>query len=378
MFAAGICYTVIGGVVGFVFALLFINFDKSWKKILSFLLGVGGTGGLIVVSADYFELTKQSMKFLTTTCLFVAFLIAFIIMMFIMCKLIRDKDDNDILRIRDILLGQKSYIDKYYEKRSQEIDVKLGIPVLEERERKVSERERKLEGKEQFIEEQKEDLQELGKSKLKIKIPYNNDIVLSKNLLNSMPEYIYGMGKFIVNLREATEEYCKFENPLSLEEFKSYLLSVSTYVIKDIFETNSDGLRVHFRYYDEKEGSFDTLTVINGKEMVTKKLTPIPYENSLIKKSYECRRALIKSVNEDYTYESNNYTVWQDYMTYSFYGLVNNNIPIITFGISVKNSTIHKNKFYFLSYFNIEQYLEESMSKINEKHDIKKIFYLEV
>lgn len=84
---------------------------------------------------------------------------------------------------------------------------------------------------------------------------------------------------------------------------------------------------------------------------------------------------LIKSINEEYCFESNNYTVWQDYITYAFYGSTKNNIPILSFGISVKNSTVHKNKFYFLSYCNIEQYLEEALSKINEQYNIESIIY---
>lgn len=151
MIAASICYALIGGVIGAIFALLFINFDKSWKKILSFLFGIGGSGSLIAICSDYFEITNQTMKFWTTTSLCFMFLFSFFIMMAIMCKLIKDKDDTDIIRIRDILLGQKSYIDKYYEKRASEIDAKLGIPLLEEREKKVSEREHILNNKERLI-----------------------------------------------------------------------------------------------------------------------------------------------------------------------------------------------------------------------------------
>ena len=91
------------------------------------------------------------MKFWTTTSLFLTLLVSFIIMMILMCKLIKDKDDNDILRIRDILLGQKSYIDKYYEKRTKEIDNKLQIPLLEERERKIAQKENDIITKESFI-----------------------------------------------------------------------------------------------------------------------------------------------------------------------------------------------------------------------------------
>ena len=42
--------------------------------------------------------------------------------MVIMCKIMKDKDDKDVLRIRDIILGQKKYIEKYYQKREEEIN----------------------------------------------------------------------------------------------------------------------------------------------------------------------------------------------------------------------------------------------------------------
>ena len=373
MIAGIICYSIFGMVIGVVFSIFFINFDKMWTKILSSLLSVGGSGSLIVIASNYFGIIDQDMKFWTAASLYLMFLVSFIIMMFILCNLIKDKDDTDILRIRDILLGKKSYIDKYYEKREREIDISLGIPILEEREKNIKQRETALIEKEKLIEEEKEEISKIGKNILRINIPYNHKIVLTKDLLNSMPEYIYGLGKFIVDLQVNTEQCCN--NIHSLDELKTYLYMISTFIIKDIFETNSDSIRVHFRYYNSDIKSYETLTVINGKEIVTKKLTPIPYNNSLIEKSYECQRALIKSINPEFVYQSNNYTVWQDYMTYSFYNFIKDKIPILTFGISVKNKTIHKNVFYFLSYFNIEQYLEEAFVKINENYKIEEIIY---
>ena len=117
------------------------------------------------------------------------------------------------------------------------------------------------------------------------------------------------------------------------------------------------------------------LVAISGKSIITRGMTPIPYNNSLIEKSYECKCALIKSMNSEYDYQANNYTVWEDYMTYSFYDITENNMPVLTFGISVKNRAIHKNKFYFLNYFKIEQYLEDAIVSINEKCKIKDILY---
>lgn len=142
MVAGIICYAIFGTVIGVIYSLLFINFDKSWKKITSSLVSFGGSSSLVFYADKFFKINNQQMKFLTTSSLCIMFLLSFFVMMLIMCKLIKDKDDTDILRIRDILLGQKAYIDKYYEKREKEIDVKLGIPKLEEREKKISEKEK--------------------------------------------------------------------------------------------------------------------------------------------------------------------------------------------------------------------------------------------
>lgn len=371
MVAGIICYAILGTVIGVIYSLLFINFDKSWKKITSSLVSFGGSGSLIVFADKFFKIDNQHMKFLTASSLYTMFLLSFFIMMLLMCMLIKDKDDTDILRIRDILLGQKAYIDKYYEKREKEIDAKLGIPKLEEREKKISDKEKKLDDKEKFIEKQMEEIDEIGQDKLRINIPYNHNIILSKDLLNSMPEYIRGLGKFILDLQMETEKL--YKNIKTLDELKAYLYFLSTCIIKDIFETNSDSIRVHFRYYNENNTSYEALTVINGKEIVMKKLTPIPFENSLIEKSFKCKRALIKSINPEFDFQANNHTVWQDYMTYAFYNIKNNNIPLLTFGISVKNEAVHKNIFLFLNYFKIELYLEEALGKMNENNKIEKI-----
>lgn len=371
MIAGIICYAIIGLVIGVIFSLLFITFDSSWKKIVTSMMGLGGTTGIISYMNDFYEIKKQEMKFWTTTFLYIMFLTSFFIMMLIMCKLIKDKDDKDILRIRDILLGQKSYINKYYEKREKEIDSRLGIPMLEKREENVRQKEIALENKEKNLKEEKEEIDKLGENKLSINIPYNNKIILTKELLESMPEYIYGLGKFIVDLQVNTETKCNTIQ--SKNDFITFLYLISTFIIKDIFETSSDSIRIHFRYFNEITNCYEALTVINGKEVITKKLTPIPYNNSLIQKSYECKRALIKSVNADFDYQANNYTVWQDYMAYAFYNFTKNEIPVLTFGISVKNKTIHKNIFYFLSYFNLEQYLEDAFVKVNEVFNLKKL-----
>lgn len=374
MSAAITCYAVIGGVIGSVFALLFINFDKSWKKILSFIFGIGGSSGLIFVCADYFEITEQNMKFWTTTSLFLTLLVSFIIMMILMCKLIKDKDDNDILRIRDILLGQKSYIDKYYEKRTKEIDNKLQIPLLEERERKIAQKENDIITKESFITDELNKLNDLGNRKIRIELPENKKIIITDKFIKVLPSYIESFTKCITDIKKYTEGFLDNKEQVSYDEIISYLLSASTFISQNLFGGNND-IRVHFRYYDEETQLYEKLISVIGTKVDSKSMTAIPYNNSMIQKSNELKRCLIKSINTTYNYQSNNYTKWKDYMTYTFYNLTHNNMPILTFGISVRNDERYKDLFYFLGFVEFEVYLNDYIESINQIVNFEEILY---
>jgi len=133
----------LGLIVGLIFSLLFVSFDKSWKKIISTIFAFGTSGIGLWAIYDKYGITDYVNAFTAIGIFSFSFLIAFIVFMIIMCKIMRDKDDKDVLRIRDIILGQKRYIEKYYQKREKEIDEKLNIPALEQREKNVSLRELK-------------------------------------------------------------------------------------------------------------------------------------------------------------------------------------------------------------------------------------------
>lgn len=375
MIAASICYGVIGCVIGGIFALLFINFDKSWKKILSFLFGIGGSGGLIFVCADYFEITQQRMKFWTTTFLFLSLILSFAGVMILMCVLIKDKDDNDILRIRDILLGQKSYIDKYYEKRAKEIDTRLQIPLLEARERKITQKENDLASKEQYIQDELEKIEELGNKKIRLNLPENRKIIITEKFVKVLPSYIESFAKCINDIKRNTEIFARNrKNAVGINDIITYLLSVSTFIAQDLFGGNSD-IRVHFRYYDENTKRFEKLISVVGIQVDSNTMTAIPYENSMIQKSYELKKCLIKSINTNYDYQSNNYNKWKDYMTYTFYNLTRKEMPILTFGISVKNAERYKELFYFLGFVEFDLYLNDYIESINHIVNFENVLY---
>lgn len=114
---ASLCFCSIGVLFGIIFTFLFINFDSQWKIWLEMLFGTGGSAGGLLYFFKVFNVKNQNQMFLTTLCFVGSMVLSIIISLFVMCILIKDKDDTDILRIRDILLGQKSYIEKYYQSR---------------------------------------------------------------------------------------------------------------------------------------------------------------------------------------------------------------------------------------------------------------------
>ena len=140
---------------------------------------------------------------------------------------------------------------------------------------------------------------------------------------------------------------------------------------------NSSQVRVHFRKYNPENESFELITALageNGKPGFVHSLTPIPYAESMIKKSFDCRRAVIKSINADATmYDGTNHSIWQDYMTFTFYNIRKNDLPILSFGISVKNKEHYRKLFYFLSYAKFDLYLNSDLEKLNDIVNIPSI-----
>lgn len=374
-----ICFGVIGIVISFLFTLLMINFDIKYKLILQTLLGVGGNGLSLWGLFNLFSVEKSNMKFAYTISFFVCFLLGVVIMMFILCKLIKDKDDNDVLRIRDILLGQKSYIQKYYEQREKEIDNKLNIPMLEERERKIQQKEDSLLSEKKFLEEEEQRIKELGKKKLRLNLPENKEVTITEKFISVLPSYIGDYSRCVNEIRNTTEKMLYDSSKdltNSIQDLRTFFMNIIMLISNYIFGQSND-IRIHFRYYDENTKMYEKFVAIEGKQVSNKKLTSIPFEGSMIQKSFECKRALIKSINAEYDYQSSNNRKWKDYMTYTFYNITRNGKPILSFGISVKNENRFKDIFYFLNYVEMDTFLDELVDSINDKVGLENVLYRE-
>lgn len=240
-----------------------------------------------------------------------------------------------------------SYITKYYESRAKEIDEKLNLADLKLRETQISEKECKLSEAKKYLEEELLKLDTLKNKKLKILLPENTSITITKEYIDIMPSYFKDIISCISQLNYYESEILRY-NEIGLPKFKAYLLSVAITISSYIFNNNSTDIRIHFRFYNKSKNGYEQLIAIIGKRILEREMTFIPYnQENMISKSFECKRALIRSINYTYDYKSQNYKVWKDYLTYTFHDLEIDNVPILSFGISIKNEIRYKNLFYF-------------------------------
>lgn len=352
-------HIALGALLSLIFILYYINGEGKWKLFLEILIGAGGNFGAIFLLDNWLKSDDAVIRMYSIGSCIISFLVVTFILLVVFSYVIKDKDDRDIIRLRDIMLGQTSWIDKYYQRRTQEIDNKLNIPILENREADLTKRENSIVEKEQYIKLEQEKISQIANKKLRFNLPENTDIILNKEYVEAMPSYISDIIRCINNVSACTNMVIKkSKEDLNITAIKSYFVSLATYISSDMFGGNTPDVRVHFRIYDKEKNGYVKLVAVIGKSIVNKELTFIPYDNdSMIKKSYECRRALIKSINSDHDYKSNNYSVWEDYLTYTFYDIKYGDIPFLSFGISIKNAVRYRKILHFLNYFRIEDFL---------------------
>lgn len=357
------------------FVLYYIKGDDKWKIFIEFFIGIGGNASIILLLSNAFEISDTIAQLYSIGACFLSFFISTIAFLIFFSFNMRDKNDKDLIQIRDILLGMHSYITKYYESKAKEIDEKLNLADLKLRETQISEKEHKLSEAEKYLEEELLKLDTLKNKKLKILLPENTSITITKEYIDIMPSYFKDIINCISQLNYYESEILKYTE-IGLPKFKAYLLSVATTISSYIFNNNSTDIRIHFRFYNKSKKGYEQLIAIIGKKILEREMTFIPYnQENMISKSFECKRALIRSINYTYDYRSQNYKVWKDYLTYTFHDLEIDNVPILSFGISIKNDIRYKNLFYFLNYIKFEEYLQENIDNINNNFKIKKILY---
>lgn len=375
-----------GAFVALFFVLYYINGKEkgNLKLILEGLIGVGGNGGLLFIIDTYIPIADDSVRLIGLACCFTSFLVFVALLLAIFAHIIKGKDGNDVIRLRDIFLGQYAFINKHYEQRSREIDNRLNIAELEQREteikRKESElvqREKELASTRDYLAQELAKIEQLGSKKLRMKLPENRNITLNQEYITTMPSHIEDIFTCIQDITHQTDEFLKKPRD-SIDEsaLKAYLLSVATHISVDLFGAQRSDGRVHFRIYDKTNNGYTKYVAVMGGTIATKGMTFIPYNTTnMIARSYECKRALIKSLNSAHHFESKNYRIWKEYLTYTFTDLLYDDKPFLSFGISIKNVERFKKHLHFINYFQFEAFLQYNLERVNETVDIASILY---
>ena len=373
-----ICFGSIGlGIISsLLFTLLFVNFDATWKKTLTTLFStcIGGTGIWGIFKTTQTEDT--SIVWLSIGIFAITFTIVYVLLMLVLCKLLKDNDRRNVLRIRDIILGQKKYIDIYYDQRIDEIKQNLNYDYLKQLETDIKLREARCIKQAEQLESEREELNNITDGKLRIKLPESKNLAVTEEFLNLFPSYVDCFSSFAEGIKKETDLFLSEYDKISINDFKIYLTIISIQILEHLFGKYAKDVRVHFRFYDQKrKGYAKLISIISGKPSL-RDLTFIPYDQAnMILKSFECKRALIKSHNLKYDFAGNNNTIWTEYITGTFYNIQINKIPCLSFGISVKNSTKYKHLFNFLNFCKFESYIQEEIERIDERFNIISVLY---
>ena len=380
-----IAHIALGLFLGLFFVLYYVNGQGRAKMFIEFLIGIGGNTGAIFLLDNMIPIDDNVIRWCSISGCILSFIIATILTLIIFSKIIEKSDDDvkAVIKMKDIFLGQYSYINRYYKSKNKEIDEMLGIDGLQKKEEELKKRETEIEKKElilqqdrQYLNEELLKLETKGAKATKIILPENKKIALTGEYIEIIPSYIRDIFNCISAINSGTEEFLKSEEALNKEAIQSYLLHIATCISTKLFGGNSNDVRVHFRVYDEQKNGYVKFVAVLGNSIFTKEMTVMPYDgDTMIKKSYENKRALIKSINSPHNYQSKNYRIWKDYITYTFNDLTYENKPYLSFGISVKNAERYKKWLYLINYFEFERYLQENLERVNNYVDIADIIY---
>ena len=367
----GLCfvYILIGSIVGSVSSIFFFRMDDSWKKVLTIGSSGGGYFGLITILNKFFEISDENLKIL----LFLMFLVGFIVCLLVvfckLCKLLKSQTGENVIRVIDIFLGHKKFIEDYYETRKDEIDKLLKYSDLIKLKEQLENKEKKIKEDRMLLEDFKEKYDEQIKEGISIVLPIDKKVPVTKQFINLFPDYTESYSRFVSNINGYTMDFEK-EAKSTKDDInvllKSYFLAICTFVITDLFESNnSSKVRTHFRFLDDNN-EYVSLVATYGSIIYNKQLTPIPKEFGLISKSSKIKRSIIRSLNLDCDFETNNYESFEEYMTLTFGNIRKGNAPFLTMGISVKNKERYKNLMYFLNFCKVENIIQESIDRIGQ------------
>jgi hypothetical protein len=290
----------IGGLTGSFAGLLFIQFDKGWKKILLFLFSGGSYSTIFLVVKSF---TSNNITTIYSSILYIVFLAtSFIIVLSYLLDKLKNQNENFKLRTMDILIGYNKVLNMYYDSRKQEVD--NSFKGVEEEKNKITKQQKELEEQQKGLTEKQRVLDRLIVDKVNyIILPINKPIPIENSLLEEFPYFTGMVSDLIFRLESYTIESIKYYNnvkrkdkKVKIDHITGYFKALCYHIAKLLFGQSS--VRVHVRY---KNGdNYIKLATSDNSQGDKYPLTTITGNSNLICKAAEVKCSLIKSLNPEY------------------------------------------------------------------------------
>lgn len=358
-----------GTIIGVVCTLLFFQNDKTWVKFISPIVGISGTGAAYILVRNIAGVNNQKTIQIGVVILLLSIVIIAPITLYFLCKVLKDKDGNQTIRVRDILLGQKKFIDTYYEQRAEELKENFYSKMIEEEKEKINSARDALQIRERDINSRESKLQKQIQDKVAMNLPMEAYVPMTNDFLGQFPDFIESLAKYINDVGRITSEYIDcFDENKKYNLLYSYFLALCSFTMEDLFDTSSQNVRIHFRILEGDK--YVKFVAKIGKSIYEDDLTPMPLNRGMIRQSYNNQTSLIKSLNIQYDERGTHRKVWEDYMTLTFCDIKKDGNPFISMGISVKNKEKFKHLLYFLNFYKIENFLQDRLKEIDKVYHI--------
>lgn len=354
-----ILFFMIGIMMGCYGSLLFFRLDQSWKQLV---LGIGTaftTGGVGVTFIKYLSIPQENISRVLLI-LIIGVILSIYIAFRKFCQLLKKEAGDNVIRILDIILGCDKKISEYYQFRIRATEDEADSD-------KEKQKKKEREQQEKYLIEFKNKMDEQKKDALILKLPEYGEVPITNSFIRKIPMCVDNICRFKNNVDKLTEEFCeKFseDKENNKELLKAYFVGIGMYVSNDLFGSSGTNIRTHFRIL--KDNQYIKYTAVLGSKISDDEMTSIPKDsNCMINKSFELRKSLIASMNPDSNYDTK--TKWDDYMTITYYNLIDEEEPFLSMGISIKYADQYGDMLYFFNFYKIEECLESYIKMIDSK-----------
>ena len=363
---------IVGSFSGAISVLYFIRDDKNTNsKLTSWVPSVGMFTGTCLYDY-YFKASKNIEVVLTMICYTIAFGAFFSLIGFIYWLSAR----NNGITLAEIWNGLDR--EKMKETISNQQNEKIKIINLQEIETKKKE----LDEREKLIKEKEDMLRDSLLEVPSIKLRDSNVIPITQSFIDQIPMFAEKLSIFTKTLQKETDNYiAAIRNSIKEEEDTYYLdfdeLNVNTMTYLTLIclylnqcFINDHSARVHFRIRI-KNRVFRKIAAVEGlsPESPYSTVSDIPYDKSMIERSFDIGSPAIKSLNPTHHFQGLSKGRWQDYISMAFNQIRHEGLPIFSMGIAFENPEPHKDMMRYLCQIRIDSIIQKELQRVLEVID---------